>query len=640
MASVMPQASRLPYSRRVSFNNLHPDDEPSQSKFYSYSMNSEPTPHADLDVLKMFGNYTLGALTGRKRLKLPDPPSKLILKNKLTASQLQHNVQHAELLGVSYHGDINDMVNHPPDNVPRSELAQVIGGDKSDSDSDSDTEDEEEAPQAPSARRKLYSAMTDEELMALDPQFAKPKTSNLDNFKFDSTTTYYSPARRGSSSASTATPVAKQIIYPSSNENNYELISLTIKHQDYDNENVFARTLLTVISGRKHTWNSLDWLFDDGLEGHKHESFLQDGDYLVVAALVPLKFFEECKSSSRKKISPESRLYTKCDGILQYLLQNLPNSLRLKITVELVMDIPPPDPMATKKTPSGTKFMLSHLFKQYLPCLVVLGNRSTNLNFKYPLRMNRRSSVATGMKAEKEHDQYLVKLSSYLVKYASTPLIFVGNATIYHHEPLAKPLGLVTFSDTKPPRGLLDAPPSTGRKDSAASVCSIESYSGAHNDLSSLSLVDLSHLKAKVEEMLTLSSEDRFADMLVAISLSSLAQLKQYLDIIKDDSIDKISPDVLNSKVHRAYQQSAPRSGGSMLLTTLSNGTSKPYKVKSLVSYSEDEEKKNEKMLNEKKLRKTASRTSAVSTGLGGPSDEKKSVKKKKSFLQKLGVKK
>lgn len=635
------------YSRRVLFNNLDPDIDVS-SKFYLYST-TQPHPQ-ELEVSKMFGNYTLAP---RKRLKLPEAPSKLILKNKLSPVQLHQNLQHAMLLGVSYHGDLNALALHPPDSVPRLELARVIGGTgpavQSDSDSESDLEDEKPVPLA---RRKLYSDMTAEELMALDPQFAKPKTSNLDNFKFDSKQTFYLPSARRSST--TATTLPKQVIYPSSNENNYKLISLTMKHQDYDHDLLATRTLLTVLSGRKHTWNTLDWLLLDG--DVDAPVFLQDGDYLVVAALVPLKYF-----GGPKKKTLEERLFHKCENLLNYVMQHLPDPLlRLKITVEFVIDVPPADPMTlgSKKAPStGTKFMLSHLFKQYLPTLVVLGNKLTNLNFKYPTRRSRgltsvlvpagtvalaKLPLQTGLVScavETEADQYLIKLSSHVIRYSAVPVVVVGNSTKFHRKTESKPAALVTFSDSVARnRSILETPAAAaaGRKNSATSVGSIESL-GAQQDSSSQSSLDF-NLDEKMEELAESLAESRFFDMAACISLSSLSQLKQYLNVINDDSIHQLSQSLLNSKVHQVYQSKSQARLGSMVARTQSNGTSGTvYKVKSLVSYSEEEEKRNERRINDKKLKKTLSRNSATSTGQA--SDDKK-LKTKRSFLQKLGLKK
>ena len=58
--------------------------------------------------------------------------------------------------------------------------------------------------------------------------------------------------------------------------------------------------------------------------------------------------------------------------------------------------------------------MIDHLFKQYQPNLIIIGNKSSNLNFKYPVKMNKLNNL------------YLIKLSSYIVKYSTIPVILVG----------------------------------------------------------------------------------------------------------------------------------------------------------------------------------------------------------------------
>lgn len=640
-----------PYSRRVSFNNLHPDDlESGTSKFYSYSMDQSPTRSKnDLEVNKMFGNYTMSSVlpsVSRKRVRLPEPPSKLILKNKLSPLELSLNLLHAMLLGVSYHGNLNDLVKNMSDGIARLEDEGVIMDD-SPQDSDDDDVGSPPPPQ-PTSRRKLYSQMTDEELMALDPQFAKPRTSSIDNFKFDSSTTYYSSARRASTGSAplSSQAVSKQIVYPSLNENNYKSMSLTVQHQDYDVDTHCTRSLLTVVSGRKHTWNSLDWLLLTGTDLGQTTSFLQDGDYLVIAGLVPLKFMDGAETT-KKQHTMEDKLYQKCNRLLNYVLDNLPNPLlKLKITVEFILDIPPSDPLSPnykKNQHTGTRFMLDHLFKQYQPTLVVVGNKSTNMNFKYPIRKRRQRSstipttpvpglskiqLTSTQSSDGGADAYLIKLSSFMIKYLTVPVILVGNSTIFHQKTEPKLNSAVTFSESKPTqatRSILEVE----RKNSAASDVSIESFNGNGDSHSSSSLETPEQLHETVEVLFGSHAPDRFAMMLDSVSQYSLTHLKNYLGVINDESFERLSPQLLNSKVHQVYSSIGK---GKSLSQSHSNGGSKAYKVKSLISYSEEEEKKNEKMINEKKLKKSISRNSVTSV------DDKKP--KKKSFLQKLGVKK
>lgn len=611
-----------PYTRRVSFNNLDPEDEVHKSNgpFGPH----EPTQAShDLDVSKLFGNYLLSL--GRKRSRLPDAPLKLILKNKLTETQLVSNILHAMLLGVSYHGDLNDLAAHPPESVPRSELAQIIGG-SAVSDSESDSEDAIPETTDP-PRRKLYSGMTDEELMALDPQFAKPKTLDINNFKFDSTTMYYSPARRSSTTSASAA-VLKQVIYPSLNENNYKLISLTVKHQEYDD--IDSRTLLSVILGRKHTWNGLDWLLltKEGIDTST-STFLQDGDYLVIGALVPLRQLDNVKGKK------DDFLFRKAESILSYVMNLVPSrDLRLKITVELILDVPPPDPMSPNykgNTPTGTKHMLLHLFKQYQPTLVVVGNRSTNLNFRYPLRTGRlgRASVSS----DNTSDQFLVKISLYLVKHSPVPVMFVGNQTRFHHGNAPKLAPMVTFND---PHGgdplSLPVPSFRLRNDSRLSGSSIESFQGRKNSTVSCdSSSDVANdTAARVSDILSSPSPTAFSDALRAVSDSSLGELKGYMEILNDSSVEKLLSSICKSKVHQAYIALGRLRTAQLAQSNGSVG--RAYRVKSLISYSEEDEKKNDKLINEKKIRKTLSEGSNMNSEAKKP--------KKKGFLLRIGLKK
>ncbi|KAJ8146391.1 hypothetical protein OY671_000550 [Metschnikowia pulcherrima] len=611
MATVTSITSQLPYSRRVSFNNLRPDDlgaggPPDVTKFHSYSMTpKEIVPKTpDSELSKLFSNYSLSSpatSSKRRRLKLPEPPSKSILKNKLSTEQLRSNIAHAMDAGASFNTELNDLVLHPPDSVPKSELARVIKAPEPKNNAENDSDSEDDSPHTrPTGRRKSYSGMSDEELMALDPQFSKPNTSDLNSFRFDSVGPSYDTSRRASAPTTYGSPPlrGKQVLYPSSNENNYKSVSFTSKHIDFDPD-VNSRTLLTIISGRKHSWNTLDWLLITEKSLRDRPGFLQNGDHLVVAALVPLKFVQtENKSSARKKDSAEQKVQKKCESILSYILENLPDpNLRLKITVELVMDIPYPDPMtisanSTKKVETGTKFMIGHLFKQYQPTLVVVGNKSTNLNFKYPRRMSRstnptpRSSISAasstpGKSSDSDVELYLVKLSSYMVRYSTVPVVMVGNSTVFHQKSSTKTL---PSSSTDSPR----------------------------------------------------ADVDPFAAMLSEVSKKSLADSNLYLEQIKSD---RLPGHLSNSRVHQAYVSMEQARPGSLSKTNSSAATGRAYKVRSLISYNEEDEKRNEKMISEKKLRKSISRNSAGSD-VSGASDGKSMKKKKKSFLQKIGLKK
>ncbi|GEQ67302.1 hypothetical protein JCM33374_g966 [Metschnikowia sp. JCM 33374] len=332
--------------------------------------------------------------------------------------------------------------------------------------------------------------------------------------------------------------------------------------------------------------------------------------------------------------------------------------------------------------------MMSHLFKQYQPTLVVVGNKSTSLNFQYPRRMSRGTSSATtsrssispttagfGKQTDSEIEHYLVKLSSYLIRYSTVPVIMVGNSTIFHRKPVPKVLPSVTFTDSSSKqRGILDYSSGSYRHNSIGSDVSIESFCGEQinedgwdcgcpssnpsrrpSEPSENSSDPLERPVDPLERPVDASTRpsdpsrcpcnqpsessqrpsDPFAAMLSDISKSSLWDSRNYLESI---IADKLPAHFADNKVHQAYI-STEQGRQSMLSKTNSLGaTAKAYKVKSLISYNEEDEKKNEKMINEKKIKKSISRNSAGSSVSGAT--EEKSAKKKRSFLQKLGLKK
>lgn len=627
---------QTPFARRVSFNNLSPDyiDGEASSGNYSKCVPSNDIHFKDVSYASRGGTdsylrdlsriYSGGAssenYTTRKRYHLPDPPSKSILKNKLNPAQARINLENSESSGINYHGDLNDIAN--------SGTSAIY---------DSDDELDDIAKQEEPVRRKSYVGMSDEELMALDPQYSntKSKVSNVDQFRFDSQKTYYLPASRRAS-----TNMPTKAAYPTSNENNYKSINLTVKHMGYD-DTPSSRTLLTVISGRKHTWNALDWLL---LVGNKHEaSFLNDGDYLVVTSFIPAKFI---KQNEKKKHTADEILLSKCENLLNYITSELPADLRVKITVEFITDKESEDNSSSAKNKTGNKYMLAHIYKQYQPMLIIIGNKSTNLNFKYPLRMKRNSESkpstvhtgiphaslpndlkrnslpSNGLSKQLTVEEYMIKFSSYIIKYSTIPVIVVGNSTIYHQAP------------------------NNPRKNSNTSTCtssneSIESYIRSPTDEKPSDL-DI-NMRTEVHNLLKIDSMDKFHRSLAMISDKSLDELNNYLDTLKsrdlssnglrfDDSV------IFNSKMHSIYNSQCNSQANNQ------QNHDKMYKVKSMISYDEEEEKKNEKLRNSRKDKPSISISSAKSSiksdnaSIGSSDDDKKP--KKKSFWRKIGLKK
>lgn len=674
MSTVVTSPSTC-FTRRVSFNNLHPDvtnlddlglhggSVSGISGVNGGIANGSGAMPTNLDFgygAALFNDISKAytEFPKHKKKRLPDPPSKSILKIK---TGFQQNFT-------------NDTINYHED-VDFTDDNKVINLD----------DDDPLAPAAPRSRRKSYSDMSTEELMALDPQFqtTKSKTSDVDKFKFDSKKTYYLPSKRASvSGPDSAAAVAGRQSYPTSNENNYKSISLTVKHNEFDSFPI-KRTLLTVISGRRHTWNSIDWLMaspsnvnPEGVcsnasnsesaiasstssnatscppSNNTCDSFLLDGDYLIVSSLIPLKLLKEySKRPSSKKVSIDDYLYKKCENLLNYIANNETlkrNNLKLKITVEFVTDNEGETSTPYSRSAVGYKYMLQHLYKQYQPNLLILGNKSSNLNFKYPIKI----------KKQQERAEYLIKLSSYAIKYSSIPVILVGNTTKYHNttgilpsfnsnisfRPLAggagasrpqKPSISFTEVESVSPRGTpppVEKSRSNSQASTVESIESTESYVGEQTE----TVPEIS-LDSRVAELNSSMSEDRFRDLMALISDTSLEASQNYMMAInsKDDSLK------VDSKIHTIYRAQTA-GNGSTSISGVSRRMSaddattqeKIYKVRSLISYSEDDELKNDKLRN--KLKHQKSRQKSTSSVKSVELEKEK----KKSLWQKLGLKK
>jgi hypothetical protein len=475
--------------------------------------------------------------TPKKKLKLPDPPSKSILKNKLSPQQ-----QEANNKTIQYHGDLETLINYTDDNL------ELTTG-------------------KPRERRKSYAGMSDEELMALDPQFlsTKSRTGSIDKFKFDSQKTYYLSAPK-KVSASVPKPTTT---YPSSNENNYKAISMTVKHRDYDKFE-FNRTLVTVISGRRHSWNSLDWLFLINKEIDESLTFIQDGDFLVVSSLIPTKLIAKF---GHKHQTMDEYLYKKCERLSNYILNSeiLPKSkLKIQLTVEFVLDND--EPTGAK----GYKYMINHVCNQYQPNMFIIGTKSSNFNFKYPVQVKTSS-----------REEYLIKLSSYIIKYSPVPVILVGQGTKYHNfgeVEKKRRNSALKFEDEihSPYRGRRR--PSHSSYISSDSLSSIELYNGKHDNESVLT--SESYLPDKVIEILQSDDDQRFANAFKLISDNSLSKSNAYLKAIssKDDNVK------IDARIHSIYRNQTRShlnsTGGNLLRSSSGSSdtvTSSVYKVKSLL---------------------------------------------------------
>lgn len=424
------------YSRRVSFNSLNPDlNEPVTILPDNIDINFGYGSSGVNDISKIFSTsptYTLSSPTSTSQIgskKLKKNPSKSILKNKLNHDQLRHNLNSQT---INYHEV--DMDNDSDDDNNKSEEKFI------------DRPEER-------GRRKSYSEMTNEELMALDPQFQVPKTSNLDSYKFDNQKTYYLKNKKNYNVFNTA----KNKLSPS---HNYKLINLTIQNKKYDSTH--ERTILSLINGRKHTWNTIDWLISS--------NFLQDNDYIIISSLVPKQIENE--------LNYKQILFKKCENIVNWLFScDQLVKLNLKITVELVID-----------DSNSTKNYIRNLFLQYNPNVLVFGSKRHNLNFKYPVKRDGSGfkpppsiggiSSVTPVK-EKVKGQYIVKLPSYLIKYSSIPTIIVN-----------PPLESSTVSCSS---SSIDSDLIEGISKPPIDYSNINTYKNLLLDISTKSLEDLNH---------------------------------------------------------------------------------------------------------------------------------------------------
>ncbi|KAK6199302.1 uncharacterized protein RJT21DRAFT_3111 [Scheffersomyces amazonensis] len=667
--NAVPRSLPPSFSRRVSFNNLHPEYllecpansyvptianslNPNQSAINSANVSASLNQQSgqastdfgygstiyNNDLAKTYSHYT----PYRKKLRLPDPPSKSILKNKVSPQQLEFNITGKT---IDYHEDL-DLLNDALDLNPNSE---------------------------PRSRRKSYSDMTNEELMALDPQFqtTRPKT-NVDQFKFDNQKTYYLTSSKRTSISGQGSGASSKLTYPSSNENNYKSISITVKHDEYDTVS-FGRTLLTVISGRKHTWNSLDWLFLINEYHNQNHTFLIDGDFLIISSLITQKFIKEYNPRHHKRKSIDDYLYAKGETLIHYLINALFErfNLKLKITIEFVLEYSDEDSSGPLiSTPNsnnswGNKYMLQHLFKQYHPNIILIGNKSSNLNFKYPIKI----------KKQFEKDEYLIKLASYIVKYSTIPVILVGNNNHEHH--FQNPNAISSTSATASGLKFVDSvisPTSSAKQtpiitltngsedfkltkfrsnSSSSSIESVESWDPSRankqdsqnpksiasgtlgvrtnsttNSTSSAAPSSTSSYRGflkKLEDLdrSTVNTDPyKFQDLISLISDQSLTDCKEYLEALnsKDDNL-KINP-----KIHWIYRAQSGMSsvGGSgrdgSLYSIGSNGSREEalampsiYKVKSLISYNEEDEQKNKEFQKELKKKRSGSSVGGVS---------------------------
>ncbi|EGV65309.1 hypothetical protein PSN45_002541 [Yamadazyma tenuis] len=509
------------YSRAVSFNNVsdeylgleesHPSIDFKDINFgYGSSLMSDISA-SYYNVEGSTNNYTLKPPIDYKKRKssfssTSSTPRKSILKNKLSPQQLQYNLKNSKSFGINYHENLDDLIKHyEPDDQPVDDTSNSTYGSKLKNSTTTG---------AAKTRRKSYSDMTPEELIALDPQFQTTK-SKIDQFKFDSQKTYYLSERK-----SVVVPkLESHRLKPSSN---YKSVNLNYKHDHFR----LQRTILTLVDGTTHTMGSLVWMLQS--------NFLSDGDHVIIGSLLPTSAADDSSS-----------IFKKCEQLISSFLQQLKPDLVLKVTVDYVINEPIQGATTKKdKDVLNYKVFINNLFNQYTPNLLVFGNKCTNPNFKYPMKLKNKNNK----------DKYLIKFSSYLIKYSTIPVILVNS-----HVRVSKP-----------------------RKHSLGSTASIGSSQSSIESVS-VKLEDINN------------DMDRFEEMMRRVSDKSFTEATEYMNMVQQQesqqdnltvpqikiSDNKVSfnDNVRFNKVHNIYNSQFHRQ---------SAGSAEMYKVKSLLDNSSD----------------------------------------------------
>lgn len=249
-------------------------------------------------------------------------------------------------------------------------------------------------------RRKSFAGMSLEELAALEREYesASRTNYNVEQFDFSEQAQHYiGPDQRRAIGPSNDWP---QTIYPSRPCVNHRALAITRSHREYSDyikdhgrnqTKGSLRTVVCLISGRKHTWSAVDWYV---------ENMARDGDYLVIVSRIPV--FEDSvkrptppqtslsenydikaskpksRSLSRKCSLTEQGLMVqdvdvlaraKCNDILNYYLHKLTGKI-MKLTVEIIKD-------------DSTVFALTSAIALYKPDFKVVSTVSTNLHIKF-----------------------------------------------------------------------------------------------------------------------------------------------------------------------------------------------------------------------------------------------------------------
>ncbi|SCU99399.1 LADA_0H19526g1_1 [Lachancea dasiensis] len=255
-------------------------------------------------------------------------------------------------------------------------------------------------PSANGARRKSFAGMSDAELAALEQKYEAASKTNYDVGQFDfgeQAARYIEPENNkivgsGSQMPQSMYPSRPCVLHKALNRVKVHsaFAKYVVQHRKTEDKESL-RTIVCVISGRRHTWSAVDWYV---------ENLSLDGDHLVIVTRIP-NFEEESNRNStsqttfvdgydfkndKSKNASLSRRSSnsdrgqsaavvdimaraKCDAILDYYLGKL-NGKIMKISVELIKD---------DSTPSA----LSSAIALYKPDLKIVSTVSTNLHIKF-----------------------------------------------------------------------------------------------------------------------------------------------------------------------------------------------------------------------------------------------------------------
>lgn len=250
--------------------------------------------------------------------------------------------------------------------------------------------------------RRSFADMTDEEVAELEKKYESGARTNYNMQQFDfgeQQQLYIGPELNKNMGAANQKAFS---IYPSRPCVTHKALSLSKINRSFDEylQSVSAatsrdamRTVLCYISGRRHTWSSVDWYV---------ENAAKDGDYLVIMSRLPnyeqhltntkstqnssLEEYQFGKNvgSSRRKSDPKALSSTevgliirdvdllarqKCSEILDYYTEKCSKKY-MKITVELI------------KEDSFEKSLTSAV-SLYKPDLQIISTVSTNLQIKF-----------------------------------------------------------------------------------------------------------------------------------------------------------------------------------------------------------------------------------------------------------------